>query len=48
MEELIENVDYYWVEKRGMRYRVFTEKFLEKRGYCCDNKCQNCPYKNRR
>ncbi|MBS1645169.1 MAG: hypothetical protein JST36_09050 [Bacteroidetes bacterium] len=23
---------------------VFTAAYLERRGYCCGNGCQNCPY----
>ena len=23
---------------------VFTEQFLLKRGFCCDNNCRHCPY----
>lgn len=23
---------------------VFTELFLKKRGYCCENNCRHCPY----
>lgn len=40
MFRLIENVDY--VVENG--YRVLTEDFLLKRGYCCGNGCKNCPY----
>ena len=25
-------------------YVVFTEKYLLKRGYCCQNGCKHCPY----
>lgn len=25
-------------------YRVFTEQYLLKRGYCCENGCKHCPY----
>lgn len=25
-------------------YIVFTEKYLLKRGYCCQNGCKHCPY----
>lgn len=39
-----EGVDYYWVEKEGIRYKVFTKEYLLKRGFCCKNKCKNCPY----
>jgi len=24
---------------------VFTKTYHLKRGYCCKNKCKNCPYK---
>jgi Family of unknown function (DUF5522) len=36
-----EGVDFY-IEK-GLY--VFTEKYLKKRGYCCDSGCRHCPYK---
>ena len=25
-------------------YRVFTEKYHLKRGYCCRSNCRHCPY----
>jgi Family of unknown function (DUF5522) len=25
-------------------YKVFTEKFHLKRGYCCKSGCRHCPY----
>ena len=25
-------------------YKVMTEKYHLKRGYCCKNKCRHCPY----
>lgn len=25
-------------------YRIFTEKYHLKRGYCCKNNCRHCPY----
>ena len=25
-------------------YIVFTEKYLLKHGYCCQNGCKHCPY----
>jgi hypothetical protein len=37
-----EEKDYY-IENG---FYVFTAKFLKKRGYCCDNGCRHCPYKN--
>ena len=42
---MIEGEDYNWIEKNGVKYRVFTEKYLLKRGFCCNNGCLNCPYK---
>jgi len=32
----------YYTNDQG--YRVFTEKYLLKRGYCCTNGCKHCPY----
>jgi hypothetical protein len=23
---------------------IFTAQYLERRGYCCESGCQNCPY----
>ncbi|UMB55367.1 DUF5522 domain-containing protein [Lutibacter sp. A64] len=37
----LEEGDYY-TNKQG--YRVFTEKYLLKRGCCCKNGCKHCPY----
>ena len=36
-----ENEDYYYNEQG---YKVFTEKFHLKRGYCCKSGCKHCPY----
>lgn len=33
--------DYYLEDGKY----VFTEQFLLRRGYCCDNGCRHCPYK---
>ncbi len=33
--------DYYTNEEG---YRVFTEKYHLKRGYCCKSGCKHCPY----
>lgn len=40
-DDLKEGVDYYM--ENG--YRVMTEHFLIKRGYCCANGCRHCPYR---
>ena len=39
---MVEGEDYY-IEKG---YRVLTEAFLLRRGRCCFNGCQHCPYGN--
>jgi len=36
-----EGVDYY-INEKGLY--VFTEVYLNKRGYCCRNCCKHCPY----
>lgn len=38
--ELTQFVDYI-IEDGAM---VFTSDYLQRRGYCCDNGCRNCPY----
>ena len=39
--EVIEGEDYYYDESGKM---VFTEKYLAKRGRCCQSGCKHCPY----
>jgi hypothetical protein len=41
MKQLTEGIDYT-VEDGKI---VFTKTFLLNRGYCCNSKCRNCPYK---
>ena len=43
-EALKEGEDFY----REGPYIVFTEKYLRKRGYCCESGCRHCPYGFRR
>jgi hypothetical protein len=43
--ELKEGEDYNWETVDGIKFRVFTESYLLKRGFCCNNFCKNCPYK---
>lgn len=43
-QNLIEGIDYHFEDINGMKYKVFTEHYHLKRGYCCKNKCRNCPY----
>ena len=40
-EQTVEGVDYT-MNPQG--YRIMTEFYLVKRGYCCSNGCLNCPY----
>ena len=37
--------DDYYINNEGLM--VFTEKYHIKRGFCCDNNCLHCPYKER-
>ncbi len=37
----LEPDDFYLTEEG---YKVFTAKYLLKRGYCCQNGCMHCPY----
>lgn len=37
----LEEGDYYWTPEG---YRVFTAKYLLKRGFCCESGCRHCPY----
>lgn len=42
--EMKEGVDYYMAPEG---YRIMTEYYLAKRGYCCSNGCRHCPYSPR-
>jgi hypothetical protein len=37
----LEDDDYY-INEQG--FKVFTEKYHLKRGYCCKSGCKHCPY----
>ncbi len=37
----LEDGDYYLSEEG---YKVFTEQYHLKRGYCCESNCRHCPY----
>lgn len=41
LNDIKENEDFYYNEQG---YRVFTEKYHLKRGYCCKSGCKHCPY----
>ncbi|WP_197026340.1 DUF5522 domain-containing protein [Polaribacter sp. Hel_I_88] len=34
--------DDFYLTPEG--YKVFTEKYHKKRGYCCKSGCRHCPY----
>jgi hypothetical protein len=40
-DKLQKGVDYY-MDPAG--FRIMTEFYLAKRGYCCSNGCRHCPY----
>lgn len=44
IKDLIEVIDFNWVEKDGVKYREFTKEWLSLRGFCCSSGCVNCPY----
>jgi hypothetical protein len=44
VKDLIEGIDFNWIEKDGVKYREFTAEWLSLRGFCCNNSCNNCPY----
>lgn len=41
MSDNLDLEDFY-INEEGMM--VFTEKYLLKRGYCCESGCRHCPY----
>ena len=43
-QKLIEGIDFTLEEYDGIVFKVFTSHYLIKRGFCCNNKCRNCPY----
>ncbi len=43
-QKLTEGIDFTLEEYDGIVFKVFTSHYLIKRGFCCNNKCRNCPY----
>jgi hypothetical protein len=41
IKKLIEGIDFVCVDGK----LIWTEKFLLERGFCCNGRCPNCPYK---
>ena len=37
----LEDDEFYYSDEG---FIVFTEKYLLKRGHCCENACRHCPY----
>lgn len=44
MQKLVEGIDYYYQTIDNKKYKVFTEAYHLKRGFCCKNRCKHCPY----
>lgn len=40
-DQKLEEGDFY-LSPEG--YKVFTEQYHLKRGYCCESGCRHCPY----
>ena len=38
----VEGLDFYFED--GLM--VLTRRYLLNRGFCCENRCRNCPYGN--
>lgn len=41
LSNLVEGIDFY-LNEQG--YKVFTEAYHLKRGFCCKNNCKHCAY----
>lgn len=42
-QTFVEGVDFYFED--GLM--VLTRRYLLNRGYCCENRCRHCPYRER-
>lgn len=40
-QTFVEGLDFYF--ENGLM--VLTRRYLLNRGFCCDNQCRNCPYR---
>jgi hypothetical protein len=38
----IKEKEYFYFNEQG--YKVFTESYHLKRGYCCKSGCKHCPF----
>ncbi|MBK9215165.1 MAG: hypothetical protein IPM59_06140 [Chloracidobacterium sp.] len=41
-QTFVEGLDFYF--ENGMM--VLTRRYLLNRGFCCDNKCRHCPFRD--
>ena len=41
-QTFVEGLDFYFED--GLM--VLTRRYLQNRGYCCENLCRHCPYGN--
>lgn len=37
--------EHFYYNEQGLM--VLTEQYLMQRGYCCNNNCLHCPYRNK-
>ena len=42
-EQTLKSQDFYY--ENG--FKVMTEQYHKKRGYCCKNSCRHCPYEHK-
>jgi len=48
-DDLIEGIDFFWEERKGLKFRIFTEEYLKSiRKECCNSGCRNCPWKEKK
>ena len=45
MSKLVENIDFYFENINGTKFKVFTEHYHKERGFCCKSICRHCPYR---
>ncbi|PIP94714.1 MAG: hypothetical protein COW00_09400 [Bdellovibrio sp. CG12_big_fil_rev_8_21_14_0_65_39_13] len=43
MTEMLKEKEDFYYDDQG--FMVFTESYLQKRGFCCQSGCRHCPWK---
>ncbi|MFM6975773.1 MAG: DUF5522 domain-containing protein [Sphingobacteriaceae bacterium] len=43
---MLKEIEDFYFDERGLL--VFTEKYLLKRGFCCQMGCRHCPWQKKR